>query len=159
MTKIELVKMMHETIKAMNNEMAYEEWIYIMPDEPDEDDFEWFAENEEEFDHLVNVYVYLMEKYLKDGLYFKGKLYTGLPAEYYEEEVYEERRGFITNPVVEIVKRDGRSDEGIIMPHDYVYNEGDILYLLKMPFDHDGHHATGRAIWKRGSWVTEYEED
>ena len=100
MTKIELVKMMHETIKAMNNEMVY-----------------------------------------------------------YEEEVYEERRGFITNPVVEIVKRDGRSDEGIIMPHDYVYNEGDILYLLKMPFDHDGHHATGRAIWKRGSWVTEYEED
>ncbi len=45
------VKLMHNTMIDMNNENAYFTWIYIMPDEPMEDDFEWFAEDEMEIEN------------------------------------------------------------------------------------------------------------
>lgn len=63
------VKLMHETILSMNNENAYFSWIYEMPDEPCEEDFEWFAEDEDRYIELYNYFVRLLKTYAKDGLF------------------------------------------------------------------------------------------
>lgn len=47
---------------------------------------------------------------------------------------------------------------------DDQFREGDILDLVEMPFDKDGRHASGYAIWKQSAagnycWINEYEED
>ena len=46
---------------------------------------------------------------------------------------------------------------------DDQFREGDILELAEMPFDKDGHHATGYAIWWQSAagnycWINEYED-
>ena len=43
------------------------------------------------------------------------------------------------------------------------FREGDILELAEMPFDKDGRHATGYAVWGKSAggnwyWRDEYEE-
>lgn len=63
------VKMMHEVMKSMNNENAYGSWIYTMPDCPDESDFEWFAEDKDEYKDLVDTFNRIYNRYKKDGLY------------------------------------------------------------------------------------------
>lgn len=63
------VKLMHDTMIDMNNEDAYMAWIWEMPDEPQEDDFEWFAEDEERYMELYNYFMKLLKRYAKDGLY------------------------------------------------------------------------------------------
>lgn len=63
------VKLMHETILSMNNENAYLSWIYEMPDEPCEEDFEWFAEDEDRYIELYLYFVRLLKTYAKGGLY------------------------------------------------------------------------------------------
>lgn len=63
------VKLMHETMLFMNNEYAYMNWIYKMPDYPSEEDFVWFAEDEERYMELYVYFIKLMNKYKKDGLY------------------------------------------------------------------------------------------
>jgi hypothetical protein len=63
------VKLMHETMTSMNHKDAYMAWIYEMTDEPQEDDFEWFAEDEERY---IELYVYFMrtfKRYAKYGLF------------------------------------------------------------------------------------------
>lgn len=67
-TKFENVKLMHETMLSMNNEDAYMRWIYIMPDEPCDEDFEWFANDAGEYSDLVCVFISILDDYLKDGL-------------------------------------------------------------------------------------------
>lgn len=63
------VKLMHDTMVSMNNENAYMAWIYEMPDEPNEDDFEWFAEDEDRYMELYVYFMKLFERYAKDGIY------------------------------------------------------------------------------------------
>ena len=63
------VKLMHNTMIDMNNENAYMAWIWEMPDEPQEDDFEWFAEDEERYAELYDYFMKLFKHYAKDGLY------------------------------------------------------------------------------------------
>lgn len=63
------VKLMHKTMLDMNNEDAYMAWIWEMPDCPNEDDFEWFAEDEERYMELYNYFIKLLKRYRKDGLY------------------------------------------------------------------------------------------
>lgn len=63
------VKLMHETMMSMNNEGAYMAWIYEMPDCPNEDDFEWFAEDEDRYIELYLYFMKLFERYSKDGIY------------------------------------------------------------------------------------------
>lgn len=67
--RYEFVELMHETMLSMNNEDAYFEWIYTMPDEPTDDDFMWFVENDDEYTELRDVFDELYNKYRKDGLY------------------------------------------------------------------------------------------
>lgn len=63
------IKLMHNTMIDMNNENAYFAWIYIMPDEPMEDDFEWFAEDEERYIELYTSFMRIFNRYIGDGLF------------------------------------------------------------------------------------------
>lgn len=67
--RLENVKLMHETMLCMNNEGAYMTWIWTMPDCPTEEDFEWFAEDVDEYNDLYGAFFRILNKYLRDGLY------------------------------------------------------------------------------------------
>lgn len=67
--RLKNVKLMHETMIDMNNENAYMAWIWEMPDEPMDDDFEWFAEDVERYMELHNYFFKLLKRYAKDGLF------------------------------------------------------------------------------------------
>ena len=88
--RLENVMLMHETILSMNNENAYFSWIYHMPDEPTIEDFNEFAEDEEEY---IDIYLYftkLFERYIKSGLFrpteevVKFANRFGIPFQIYE---------------------------------------------------------------------------
>lgn len=63
------LKLMHNVMMSMNNEDAYYSWIYVMPDEPSEDDFIYIASNADEYKDCEDTYYSLFKKYAKDGLY------------------------------------------------------------------------------------------
>lgn len=67
--KVDEVRLMHQTMVSMNNEEAYDRWIYIMPDGADEYDFESFAEDNEDYIELCDVFNRLYKEYHKDGIY------------------------------------------------------------------------------------------
>lgn len=67
--RLAMVRLMHETITDMNNEYAYMKWIYEMPDCPSEEDFVWFAEDQDRYMELYNCFWNLINRYKKDGLY------------------------------------------------------------------------------------------
>lgn len=67
--RLSMVKLMNETMVSMNNEYAYMNWIYEMPDCPSEEDFVWFAEDEDRYMELYVYFIKLMNKYKEDGLY------------------------------------------------------------------------------------------
>ena len=66
--RLNAVRLMHGVMTSMNNEDAYMAWIWVMPDEPSEDDFEYFAD-EIEFDELKQTFDRLFNRYKKDGLF------------------------------------------------------------------------------------------
>lgn len=63
------IKIMHEIMLSMNNEDAYFSWIYTMPDEPTQEDFEDFASDENDYLDLCNTFARIYNRYKKDGLY------------------------------------------------------------------------------------------
>lgn len=71
--RLAYVKLMHETMMCMNNEMAYMSWIYTMPDEPSDDDFEDFAGDKEDYKELVETFLRIFDRYKKDGLFEPSK--------------------------------------------------------------------------------------
>ena len=74
--KFELVKSMNIIVKELNNEEAYYgSWIYIVPDEADDEDFRDIAEDEELFVDTVKCFKGIMRNYLKDGIYIGDTLY------------------------------------------------------------------------------------
>ena len=81
-TRLHNVKLMHETMIDMNNENCYFKWIYEMPDEPQEDDFEWFAEDEERYMELYLYFVKLLKRYAKDGLYKPSESVQGFVSNF-----------------------------------------------------------------------------
>ena len=76
------VKLMHETMIDMNNENAYFSWIYEMPDGATEEDFEWFAEDEERYMELYLYFVKLLKRYAKDGLYRPSESVQGFVSNF-----------------------------------------------------------------------------
>ena len=76
------VRLMHETMLDMNNENCYFSWIYEMPDEPMEEDFEWFAEDEERYMELYLYFVKLLKRYAKDGLYRPSESVQGFVSNF-----------------------------------------------------------------------------
>lgn len=67
--RIENVRNMHGLVCELNNEGAYEWWsIDGVPDCPsDPDDFEWFAEDDENYEELIELFLKILKRYGKDG--------------------------------------------------------------------------------------------
>lgn len=74
--RFEALKSMNTIIKSMNDESAYTSWIYIIPDEADDDELREIAEEDEEsFKEAVHAFMGIMNKRLKYGLYIDNTLY------------------------------------------------------------------------------------
>lgn len=74
--RFEALKSMNTIIESMNDESAYTSWIYIIPDEADDDELREIAEEDDEsFRDACNLFAKLVKKYMKYGLYIDGKVY------------------------------------------------------------------------------------
>lgn len=74
--RFEALKSMNTIIKSMNDESAYNEWIWIIPDEADDDELMEIAEEDEEtFEDACKLFAKLVKKYMKYGLYIDGEVY------------------------------------------------------------------------------------
>ena len=62
-SKLTDVKMMHQIMLSMNNEDAYMSWIYTMPDQPTEEDFEYFADDDDEYNDLRETFDRIFKRY------------------------------------------------------------------------------------------------
>lgn len=71
---------MNNIVKALNHEGAYfDHWIYIIPDEADDDELEDIADNMDDiFQDAVECFGRIMRKkaYVEGGLYLDKKVYT-----------------------------------------------------------------------------------
>ena len=74
--KFEPLKSMNTIIKNMNDESAYDAWIYIIPDGADDDELMEIAEEDEEsFEDACKLFAKLVKKNMKYGLYIDGTVY------------------------------------------------------------------------------------
>ena len=75
--KFELVKSMDTIVRALNNEEAYYGmWIYLVPDEADDEDFREIVEDDILFASIARYFKGIMTGYIEDGIYIGGyKLY------------------------------------------------------------------------------------
>ena len=74
--KFETLRSMNTIVKNMNDESAYDAWIYIIPDGADDDELMEIAEEDEDsFKDACNLFAKLVRKYMKYGLYIDGEVY------------------------------------------------------------------------------------
>ncbi|MBP5565052.1 MAG: hypothetical protein J6X45_04960 [Lachnospiraceae bacterium] len=66
--RLKNLKRMHDTMTRMNNEEAYAVWITYVPDEPSEDDLKDIAEDVDDYDECVTLFVKLVYSYGSDGI-------------------------------------------------------------------------------------------
>lgn len=59
---------MNNIVKHMNNEDAYASWIVLIPDEATEQDLAEIAEDVDDYDDAVNLFVWLVDTYGSDGI-------------------------------------------------------------------------------------------
>lgn len=69
------VKSMHKIITCMNNENAYNHWIYIVPDGADDKELDEISKNKELRIESSELFVKLCNRYFRDGLYIDNELY------------------------------------------------------------------------------------
>ena len=75
--RINFIKALNTLIIGLGDEEQIEPWLMCgVPDQPDESDFEFIADNDESFDETVNLFI-RMSKYLKTGIYIDNKFYKG----------------------------------------------------------------------------------
>lgn len=67
---------LHVLIIATTYENIYEDWIRIVPDQPDEEDFKAIAEDEKLFNLAVGTFV-KYGKQIKQGIYLNNRWYIG----------------------------------------------------------------------------------
>lgn len=78
MDKFEVLKAMNTIVMAINDETAYyRDWIWLIPDEADDDELRQCAEDDEIFSDAVKQFIYIMKIYGVNGLYVDKKLYKG----------------------------------------------------------------------------------
>lgn len=63
----DLVKQMHNYIIDIGDEDIYDIWIMVMPDEPTDEDFEWFADDVNEFRDLCKTFGKLVARDEKEN--------------------------------------------------------------------------------------------
>ena len=73
--RADFVRSMNNIMVHMNDENAYMKWITVVPDGADEEDFKAIADDEELFDETVYLFKYLMERYMKNGIYIGKTCY------------------------------------------------------------------------------------
>ena len=74
--KFETLRSMNTIVKNMNDESAYDAWIYIIPDGADDDELQEIAEEDEEsFEDACKLFTKLVKRYMKYGLYIDGEVY------------------------------------------------------------------------------------
>ena len=62
--RLEQVREMDYIIcNEISDEMAWMRWICIMPDQPQEDDYEWFAGDDYEYTDLLEFFNELVDNY------------------------------------------------------------------------------------------------
>ena len=66
--RITNLKRMHNVMTRMNDEEVYMAWINYMPDEPSDDDINFIAQNDEDYDEIVRIFVRLVWKYGHEGI-------------------------------------------------------------------------------------------
>ena len=65
--RITVLKAMDEAVREMNDEYAMDSWLMVgVPDEASEDDYEFIAENHEEYIDVVKVFARIVAKYAKE---------------------------------------------------------------------------------------------
>ena len=67
--RCEEVSKMHDVIRCINDENCYQWWIRVVPDNAGEDDFQFIAEDDNEYEDVCNLYNKLFKKYIVSGLY------------------------------------------------------------------------------------------
>ena len=67
--RLYFIEQAHRTMISMNNEEAYDLWVYHCPDEATREDFEDIANNPDLFDDCREAFYRLYDRYKGDGLY------------------------------------------------------------------------------------------
>ena len=67
--RFEILKSMNSIIRVMNDEGAYLEWIYTIPDQADDDELMDCASDSEIFKEACEVFRDIMKHYGKSGFY------------------------------------------------------------------------------------------
>ena len=68
--RIKTLKLMHGIMMSMNNEDAYDSWIVMgVPDGASEDDYEFIALDDKEYEDTIALFNRLFKRYAKDGLF------------------------------------------------------------------------------------------
>lgn len=70
--RVEILKAMHTIIVNTNDEDAYMRWIYLVPDEPEEDDFDDIAQDDDLYGECCVLFRSLMKEYGESGFYAIG---------------------------------------------------------------------------------------
>ena len=74
--RIELLRAMNTVALTCNNEDYIDCcWLYAMPDHADDDDFDFIAEDDEEFKHVLHTFKRIIESLNRDGMCVEGHLY------------------------------------------------------------------------------------
>lgn len=66
---------MNNIIISLNNEDAYYEWINIIPDNVETEELYDIATDNELFNDVTKLFMSIIKRYIKDGLYIDGELY------------------------------------------------------------------------------------
>ena len=73
--RFEQLKAMHTIIMSMNDEQAYMSWIYLIPDQADDEDLLMCAEDEEIFADACTKFRSLIRDYGGSGFYIGKQVY------------------------------------------------------------------------------------
>ena len=73
--RYQIVKGMHEIIRCMNNEEAYMDWIYTVPDGASDEDLRDIAEDDKLFAETCKAFKSIFTAYQEDGLFIDNKLW------------------------------------------------------------------------------------
>ena len=66
--RLKNITRMHNIMTRMNNEEAYMAWITLVPDEPSEEDLKDIAEDVDNYDECVTLFLRLLDIYGSDGI-------------------------------------------------------------------------------------------
>lgn len=65
--RIAVLKAMDDAIRGMNDECVMDSWLMVgVPDEASEDDYEFIAENHEEYIDIVKVFARIVKDYAEE---------------------------------------------------------------------------------------------